>query len=270
MENVVLFSFIVVIILFFYWKRIIRSFRRNNSDTDMELDLFLQTHTEFYKTLPPKMKKRFKHRLPIFIDTHEFEGREGLSVTEEMKLLISSAAVHLTLGLSDYTLSDFNRIFIYPDVYYSQFTKTTNRGETNQHGIITMAWPYVVDGFRDTTDKINLAYHEFAHALILQHVNTGLEDSMFVHGYELFCDKLFSENLSRKVEEMGLLREHAYANKMEFFAASTEFFLEAPELLHNQCSELYYLMVRMLRQDPVHQFYGLTFTYINDGTNNPY
>jgi len=119
----------------------------------------------------------------------------------------------------------------------------------------------VEEGFADITDKINLGYHEFAHALILQHFNSGVGDGMFNIGYEKFCRALEAKHLAKKVEEANFLRDYAFTNKMEFFAASAEYFLEAPEEMHEYSKDLYYILVRMLRQDPLHQFYGLEFIY---------
>jgi len=258
--------FVIIVLLFValsvFGYNVINYYKDNHTDGfSLPYDFILQNKTHFYQQLPEKIKKRFLLRLDNFIDQHDFEGREGLTVTDDMRVLISSAAIHLTLGLNDYELSDFRKIFVYPDVYYSGFSKTTNRGETNPHGIIALTWPYVEGGFAEISDKINLGYHEFAHALMLQHVNNGLNDEMFAFAYDKFCYMLHKKQLSQHVQEAGFLRDYAFTNKMEFFAVSAEYFLEAPEDMREKSNELFYLMVRMLRQDPTLQYYGLTFQY---------
>jgi Mlc titration factor MtfA (ptsG expression regulator) len=255
------FVFPMFIVIFLVAKHLISNHKLWKAEIAPPLEFILQSKTSFYKMLPSEIKKRFRHRLAIFMDAHEFEGREGLILTEEMKLMISAAAIHLTLGLNDYTLGDFRKIFVYPDVYYSGYSKTTNRGETNPHGIIALTWRYVEEGFADVSDKMNLGYHEFAHALMLQHVNGSLNDETFSFGYQKFCYMLQKEHLAKHVEEAGFLRDYAFTNKMEFFAASAEYFLEAPQEMYEHSKELFYLMVRMLRQDPTHQYYDLTFNY---------
>jgi MtfA peptidase len=257
-----LIIFLLIVAISVFGRKLITYFKDNHTDGfSLPYEFILQNKTHFYSQLPAEMKKRFLHRLDNFIESHDFEGHQELTVTDDMRVLISAAAIHLTLGLNDYELSDFRKIFVYPDVYYSGYSKTTNRGETNPHGIIALTWPYVEEGFADVTDKMNLGYHEFAHALILQHVNGGLNDEMFTYGYENFCYMLHEENLAKKVEDAGFMRDYAFTNKMEFFAASAEFFLEAPEEMREKSKDLFYIMVRMLRQDPTHQYYGLTFKY---------
>jgi MtfA peptidase len=255
-------TILVLILVIVSIYKIIEYYKENSSNGfSLPYEFILQSKTHFYQQLPPDIKKRFLHRLENFINNHDFEGHQGLVITDDMRVLISAAAIHLTLGLNDYELSDFKKIFVYPDVYYSGYSKTTNRGETNPHGIIALTWQYVEEGFADITDKMNLGYHEFAHALVLQHVNGGLKDEMFSYGYQKFCYLLQKEHLAKLVEDARFMRDYAFTNKMEFFAASAEYFLEAPQEMYEHSKELFYIMVRMLRQDPTHQYYGLSFRY---------
>ncbi len=257
----ILFIIPLIIILSIVFKNQKEKFYLKHTDIGLEYEYILHNKTHFYEQLPPDIKIKFRHRLSMFMSAHDFEGHEGLNVTEEMKTLISAAAVHLTLGLDDFELSDFRKIIVYPDVYYSGYSKTTNRGETNPHGIIALTWKFVEEGFADITDKINLGYHEFAHALILQYNGSGVGDSMFNIGYQKFCFAMEAKHLARKAEQANFLRDYAFTNKMEFFAASVEHFLEAPEEMHEKSKDLYYALVRVLRQDPIHQFYGIKFKY---------
>jgi len=228
-------------------------------DHNLKYDYVLRKKTLFYRYLPYQIRKKFIRRVKNFIDNHDFEGHEGLAVTDEMRILVSAAAVHLTLGLSDYEMRDFRRIFIYPDVYYSGYSKTINRGETNSHGIITLTWRFVEEGFDDQSDKKNLGYHEFAHALLLQHSGGMLNDRNFDLGYEQFCYMIREEHLAHRVEEAGFIRDYAFTNIMEFFAVSAECFLESPEVMKEKSPELFSAMMHMLRQDPIKREYGLSF-----------
>jgi MtfA peptidase len=260
--GLIVIIFIVIFSLAGLGYKYIENYKENHTvGFSLPYEFILQTKTHFYENLPAEIKKRFLHRLENFIERHDFDGHQGLMVIDEMRVLISAAAIHLTLGLNDYELTDFRKIIVYPDVYYSGYSKTTNRGETNPHGIIALTWRFVEEGFADITDKVNLGYHEFAHALVLQHVNGGLNDEMFSYGYQKFCYMLKKEHLAKHVEEAGFMRDYAFTNKMEFFAASAEYFLEAPEEMRENSADLFYIMVRMLRQDPTHQYYGLKFSY---------
>jgi MtfA peptidase len=250
-------------------------FMRENKDALLEegvmpvkleegYEQILSDKFSFYNTLDEKQKILFCRRLEHFVKHRIFQGREGFIVTEESRILISAAAIRLTFGLNDYMLSDFHDILIYPHTFYSKFSRTNNKGETNPHGIIVFSWPDVVEGFRTVEDHINLAYHEFAHALLLQDSTQGLADSMFPYGYQLLNHALMKKHLSQRAHHDNLFRDYAYTNKMEFFAVATEYFLESPEYLREKCSELYDIMMRTLRQDPISKQYGLSFQYAPD------
>src|SRR5690606_22976785 len=62
----------------------------------------LETQFHFYKKLSSKHQQYFGHRVASFMKDKKFIGREGLVVTEEMRVLISATAVMLTFGFRDY------------------------------------------------------------------------------------------------------------------------------------------------------------------------
>ena len=98
-------------------------------------------HFTFYKILSESDKRRFEHRVKKFIDHHNFVGRDGVEVTEKMKLLISSTAIMLTFGMRRYLFSGFDNIIIYPKDYFSQVTKQQHKGETNpRYRTIVFSW----------------------------------------------------------------------------------------------------------------------------------
>jgi MtfA peptidase len=267
---VILFIFICLAILALMFNVISRySEQTSSSDNNKpkskppnaEFEPLLTRYFPFYNSLDDRLKKKFRKRLAWFLRIHSFEGREGFIITDEVMILISAAAINLTLGLKDYKFRDFEKIIVYPGIFFSPFTHTHNKGETNPHGMIVFSWTHLKEGFSTTTDHINLGYHEFAHALLLQESNEGVNDSMFHWGYRRFSNSLLHEHLSQQVKELDIYREYAFTNKMEFFAVSAESFMEAPEFLYEKCPRMYDLMCRILRQDPVHKEFGLRYFY---------
>lgn len=226
--------------------------------------LLLSNFLPFYNTLCEREKRRFNNRMAMFLEYHDFLGREGLYTDDEMRIAISAAAIHLTFGLDDFLFKGFRDIFIYPSVYYSPFTKSMNRGETNPHGILAFSWPHLRDGFSTTEDRMNLGYHEFAHALLLQESREEYGDSQFERGYQLFSLAMEEFKIARRAYELDFLRPYAFTNKMEFFAVCSEHFLEAPEEMYDKFPGLYNLMCRMLRMDPLTSRFHLHFQYNDD------
>ena len=64
--------------------------------------LILLYQFPFYSKLNSRHKTYFEHRVASFIVDKHFIGREGLQISEEMKVLISATAVMLTFGFRDF------------------------------------------------------------------------------------------------------------------------------------------------------------------------
>lgn len=243
---------------------VLKRIKENSKSITPEQIRILHQNIPFYRTLDEAEKKRFNHRMAMFLEMHEFSGREGLELTEEMIITIAGAGIHLTFGLNDFLFLSFRKIYVYPEIYYSPFTKTVNKGETNPHGIIAFSWPDLKGGFDTTEDKINLGYHEFAHALILQESQDELNDHMFEVGYQLFSIAMQKFKIAKHAYQLDFLRDYAFTNKMEFFAVCAENFMESPETIYEKFPGLYEILSRMLRSDPINKRIHLWFFYGNE------
>lgn len=95
-----------------------------------------------------------------------------------MKILVADSAVKLTFGLRIFIFEQFGKIFIFKSEFYSDYSHTKNKGETNPAGVIVFSWKDLVEGDLNESDGINLGLHEFAHALMLENLGPqGWEDS---------------------------------------------------------------------------------------------
>ena len=122
----------------------------------------------FYKNLDSKYERYFEHRVASFIKDKEFIGREGITVTDEMKTLISATAVMLTFGFRDFYIGLIDKIFIYPNSFYSTSNDEYHKGEFNPRlQTLVLSWSDFLKGFEIGDDNINLGIHEFAHAVHL-------------------------------------------------------------------------------------------------------
>ncbi|MEM9022918.1 MAG: zinc-dependent peptidase, partial [Bacteroidota bacterium] len=129
-------------------------------ETYLERDAVLQQWNTFYKGLSTDGKGKFMRRMNRLIAERTFEGRQGLEVTEEMKIVIGSALTQLTFGLEYYDIYGFGLIHIYPEQFYSGMAKAELKGGTTPHGRIMLSWKDTKAGFADPHDRINLALHE--------------------------------------------------------------------------------------------------------------
>ena len=124
----------------------------------------------FYRKLSRKEQKTYRSRIMKFLSYKEFEGREGAVVTNEVKLMIASAAIKITFGLRQFEFDTFHTIVVYKDEFYSKVSQAYVKGETNAAGIIVFSIEDLKFGNSDPHDSINLGYHEFAHALFIEYL----------------------------------------------------------------------------------------------------
>lgn len=213
----------------------------------------LKQNFKYYNLLSTRDKISFERKLRGFLASKIFISRQFPVVTDEMKVLISAAAVQLTFGLPQVYLRHFTKILIYADTYYSQINKKYHKGEVNPaYGIIVLSWKNFLEGYADPSDSLNLGIHEMAHALHLENV--------IINGEHAFLDremlKLWEELVKKEMMafrrgEAPFFRENAFTDEHEFFASATEVFFEDPERFKDQRPDLYFTLAALLNQDPI-------------------
>jgi Mlc titration factor MtfA (ptsG expression regulator) len=204
---------------------------------------------KFYKKLSQRHQQFFEHRVAAFIKDKTFVGREGLFVTEEMKVLISATAVMLTFGFRDFYIGLIGNIFIYPDEFYSNANESYHKGEFNPKlQTLVLSWSDFQKGFENEKDNINLGIHEFAHAIHLNSIKErDVSSTIFSDSFKELTDLLAKEaELRKSLIESRYFREYAYTNQYEFVAVIIESFIESPEEFRLQFPEVYKKAKQML------------------------
>lgn len=212
----------------------------------------LKNQFRFYNRLNKNQQRIFEHRVASFIKDKFFIGREGIEVTEEMKVLISATAVMLTFGFRDYYIGLLNRIFIYPNEFYSMASEEYHKGEFNPKlKTLVLSWEDFRKGFENESDKINLGIHEFAHAIHLNSLKErDISSTIFSDSFKELTDLLTNEEELRKaLIASKYFREYAYTNQFEFLAVVIETFIESPQEFKSQFPEVYNKTKQMLNFD---------------------
>ena len=221
-------------------------FRKEISFSEREV---LEKHFQFYRKLSEQRKKYFRHRIHAFIENYRFVGREGLDVTEEMKVKIAATAVMLTFGMREYLPDLFEVIIIYPDVFESQ-NGDYHKGEFNPAaGAIVFSWKDFKEGIDFDNDNLNLGLHEFAHVLHLNAMGRKRLGASFTIYSDMFekIREYSSVPYNRdKIMNSGYLREYAYTNQYEFMAVVFEYFFETPQEFRQKLPELYEMVKVMI------------------------
>lgn len=206
----------------------------------------------FYHQLSSEEQHLYLKRVWMFYHVKQFEARGFTEVSFHMKVIIAAYAAQITFGFDTIRLQHFRSVIVYPGVYYSTITEKYHKGETHRDGAIVFSWSDLRDGHNNPKNGINLALHEFAHALRLENLTPDDEYLFLSKPHLNRFDFLATAHIERmQFKKDVLLREYAATNVQEFFSVCVENFFERPDLLQEHYSELYALLVEILRLDPL-------------------
>lgn len=208
----------------------------------------LRQQFTFYKKLTVKDKVYFEYRVAEFIDEYDFIGKEGLVVTDEMKVLIASTSTMLTFGMKHYLYDVFERIIIYPGEYYSTINDEYHKGEFNPMvKAIAFSWKDFQEGYSIDNDNHNLGLHEFVHALNFQAMKSNNSSmTIFSDMFKEILQDIHHPPNAKRLVESNYFRIYAYTNKYEFLAVVLEHFFETPQQFKREFPELFHKVELMI------------------------
>ena len=211
--------------------------------------LILKQEFSFYGKLNPKEQSYFEHRVAKFIKKVEFIGKEELVVTDHMRLVLAATATMLTFGYRNYRIKLLDKILLYPQEFYSTLDEEKHKGEFNPaYKAIVLSWEDVLMGFSIDNDNINLAIHEFVHALHLDSLHSkGARAAIFLNSFSDLAVLLEQNvNYRQNLIASDYFRKYAYTNQYEFVAVIIETFIETPHEFKVQFPQIYDKTKQML------------------------
>ena len=214
-------------------------------------------HLTYYNRLGLQEQRKFLFRTWLFQHSKNFHYIE-VEQTAEMPILVSAAAIQLTLGLDKFKLNYFDDIFILRDDYHYGFYSRPFMGHVDQTGIY-LSWDNFMKGISQQTPNCNVGLHEMAHALAyVNFVTQTEEDRHFKKEFPDFSKVARPIFTSMQAGAKNLLGDYAATNYHEFWAVSVEVFFENPVQFRHELPELYEAMARVLSQDPLNFTTGST------------
>ena len=223
------------------------------SSSKKECHSILLKQNVYYKFLSDKNKRHFVIRTLIFNWQVRMESDADINLDLEKKIIISSAFAQLTFGLNLFWFDNFNDFFITPGPYSYSFSKELFDGDVNlATKKVNMSWPAIEKGFSIPNDALNLCLHELGHCLFFENLK-GAYSNLIFKRKDLKEWKERALNKMNKINsnENVVLRDYASTNFMEFFSVSLESFFEQTSHFKNNEPDLYFVMVRLLKQDPL-------------------
>ncbi len=226
---------------------------------------WIESRCHAYRHLATELQTRLVNDVRVFIAERHWEGCNGLTVTDEMRVTIAVQACLMGLGFPVMPFDRLLSILIYPDTYVSRSVRhqpwgvvqendEPRLGEAWYQGPVVLSWREVLEQATAAIPTRNVVIHEFSHLLDMENrVTDGIPD--LDHTQSPNWVAIFEEAFERMVRQARLgrtavLDEYGATSKVEFFAVSSEAFFEQPQRLLTEFPSLYGILKEYYRQDP--------------------
>jgi Mlc titration factor MtfA (ptsG expression regulator) len=224
-------------------------------------------------------RARLRELVSLFCAEKEFAGAGGFDMTLETQLEIAAQACLPVLNLDLSLYDGWHGVVVYQgevvakreivdeDGVVHQYEEVIS-GEAMPGGPVVLSWEDVTLAGSDQAPAYNVVIHEFAHKIdmlkgeatgvppFLPRFHAGIDGRGFgasiTRAYEAFTEKVQRwEQAGGAPEHAPLLDPYAAEHPAEFFAVLSEAFFTLPEDVADEFPELYPLLVRYYRQDPL-------------------
>lgn len=252
--------------MFGWWRRWRRGQILKNPFPD-DWNAILQQSFPQQDRLSSEEQSLLRQRIQVFVAEKHWEACRGLTMTDEIRVLVAAHACLLTLKLSEDSLNRVLSILVYPTAYVAReihqagpgvvvHGRQLRAGEAWYRGPVILSWEDIEAGIERRTRGRNLVMHEFAHQLDM--LNGGsvdgtppLEDPALRDRWDDVMERAYRQ-LHQDCQHFGrnVLDCYGTTNRAEFFAVATEAFFESPRRLLRQDADLYAILAGYYRQDP--------------------
>lgn len=194
-----------------------------------------------------------------------FNGADGFEVDIGMATVISAFAALPVLNLGYGWYEGWNEIVVYPGEFLYDGEQTdeagvvhhvrhARSGESWEGGPMVLSWQDVEQS--GLGEGYNVVIHEFAHKLDMKNGNANgrppLHSGMNPEDWARDLQTAY-DDLCRRVDngEETVIDPYAAESPAEFFAVLSEYFFEAPDLLHQVYPAVYGQLRQFYLQAPL-------------------
>ncbi len=227
----------------------------------------LRQRVPYVRHMPADLQLQLKRHIQVLLAEKEFVGCDGLEMTDEIRVTIAAQACLLLLNRRTDYFPGLQHVLVYPDsfqvkrVHHDMAGVQHERrqvlaGESWSQGKVILSWRDVVKGASTVDDGRNVVVHEFAHQLDQEDGQAnglpvlGRRD-LQQHWAEVFSREFSLLQQQAAMGEPSLLDHYGATDPAEFFAVASEVFFEQPSVLAERHPELYALLSRFYRINPL-------------------
>jgi len=212
---------------------------------------WLLANCDHYDRLPDALKQRFEDDLRIFLVDARITG-VGLDVTDEMRLLVATSAVTVSLGWPDYDWEQLTEVLLYPDDFDRDygFERAELAGQAHPWGTLILSVPALFESIEDPDEPFHVGIHEFAHLIDMDSTHfDGIPTGLDGKGSRQWVE-LVEREMERLRRGKSALDSYGAEDPVEFLAVAVEAFFKTPIEVRRRHRELYAALARYFEQDP--------------------
>jgi Mlc titration factor MtfA (ptsG expression regulator) len=219
-----------------------------------------------YGLLPVSDRGRVQTAARIIVAEKEWEGCGGLTLTQEMQVVIAGLAAILVAAMDDFYFDNVQTILVYPkDFLVPQKEGLSGEailesesdllGQAHYRGPVILSWAEIEEDIANPGHGQNLVFHEFAHQLDMLNGEADGVPLLRDRGVAERWPKVMAAAYNKLVRASTrrrdtLLDPYGAENPAEFFAVATESFFDQPLPLRDHHPDLYALLRDYYHQDP--------------------
>ncbi|HID48689.1 MAG TPA: zinc-dependent peptidase [Chromatiales bacterium] len=216
--------------------------------------------------LTRREQDRLRERASRFLYRKAITGAGGLTVTDEMRVVIAAQACLLILNLDLDWYDGWHEVILYPDSFVVQDDEIDEiglvhkarralGGEAWGRGPVILSWADARPDSHPHGEGSNVILHEFAHKLDMQNgvangmppLHRNMVRENWTRAFQQAYDDLYQQVVRHQHTRID---PYAAENPAEFFAVLSESFFEQPRHLYTIYPDVYEELRQFYRQDP--------------------
>jgi hypothetical protein len=219
-----------------------------------------------YSHLNDTEKQSIRKIARVLVAEKNWEGCQGIAITEEIQVTIASIAALPLIGIEHNYYSNAESVLVYPYDYLATEVRpgpaytvnerpTIRAGETTNYGPVILSWPDALAAGRRPGLPTNVTIHEFSHKLDWANGAIdgvpGMDSQEECDRWEKVMGQAYADHC--KAVEVGtptLINPYGATSPPEFFAVVAECFFQIPRHLQHYHPDLYNLYRDYYKQDP--------------------
>jgi len=230
-----------------------RRWRLAQQEMSTERRRWLRAHVPLYQQLGEAGRARFDRDVQFVLDEYSFEGVQGVTLTDSLRLNVAAGIAVLLHGRPSWELPGSQSVLFYPERFdetYHENVSARYDGMAHQQGPMIFTVSAVRQSWGDPGDGNNVVLHELAHLFDFDNEGADGVPSLVDPVSAPDWQSLVREEMHRVARGRSLLRPYAAEAPSEFFAVAVEHFFEQPDALARRHDELFRALVSFFRLDP--------------------